>query len=187
MDLDKAIRLSRQRTEQLVKQVNPSDTKEKEDPRTLPERFQSIIQSATECVDRDNPIELEPIAEMRSPTINVTRAEGALPNIGLRISIFVLKDQTVKDQYGYSFTNQFGEIITGVIVEWVHTPPLVVGNPLQKAISSAESLIFGEVFATEAVNDPLQRRNLIATPNSFKVVEESLDVYKAANRSAELT
>jgi len=190
MDIDSAIKRKKQRADELDAIVNPRSPEENEDPRTLAERYQSIIDRAAKIVDHDNLEELVgmSITQLRSKTINVARTEGPLPNIGLRFTYAVLNNPVIRDQRGYSFINESGEIVTGITAEWLHTPAVIVGNPLHKANSSAERLQFGEVFATETVSDPLERFNMRTSINGFRVIEESLDVYEAArNRAAELT
>jgi hypothetical protein len=186
MDLETAKKLEKQVTDQLEESVKPMSPEENEDSRTLAEIYQSLINRMAELVDHNTPAEAGPITEMISPTLNVTRTDGPLPNIGLRLKYLVWNNShpTEKENRRHGFINQFDEIVIGVAAEWLHTPPLVTVDPLYKANSAAEKLKFGGVFAVEEINAPLEGFNLPETANNFRVLEESLDVYEAAAQVA---
>jgi len=178
MDLEKARKFKLKRTVLLETLGLTVVEKNHEESRSLSERYQSIIERAAEAVhdspsNRDYPV-------TTSKAMFVMRTEGKLPNVFLGIKYYIAEDDSRNDGFGFNFTNQFGEKVIGVTIEWIHAPDAHDGplEPIQVTDSYTDKLQLGEVFAEEYVNDPLQHIHMVASANSFTLVEQSLDVYE---------
>lgn len=185
MDLGKAARLERQRTHILEELNKPASPEVAEDTRPLSERYQSIIERVAVLVDRDAPV--YPAAPGRQSKFRfIMRTSGILPNVSLRFRYYTTPTDYPNDKI-FSFTNQFDERIVSVAAEWTHTPDGEFAEPTpmttDKSVSQATKLTFGEIFAEESVNDPLQKLHMVASPERFSVIEQSLDVYEEALRN----